>query len=109
MGREIKTNDKGKLLLWSTVADDMVAEFDNIKELKQYVADEIISNAKLKAVEELMSFPYGWVIDDKMDFSEESRTGKSDYLDWYNSLLRSYETEADFRQQINLKLEGLIK
>jgi hypothetical protein len=103
MGWSIKTNNKNKWSLFSSVTDSNIATFETQKELVKFIATEQIYKGKLQAIETLMTFPYGRNINDK-----RSIEGNRDiYYRWHESIL-SFETYEEYYGAIGNKLKELM-
>lgn len=106
MGRKIKSNNIDRWELWSTVSDSIIAEFNSEEDLKKFIAKEIVYNGKLKAIEESMSFPFGWCINDLRITANFQ--GKEYYLEWYKQISEKAKTYDEYYAAIDKKLNELL-
>ena len=106
MGRKIITNNENKWELCSTVNDKVIATFTTERDLKKAIAIELIYEGKLKAIEELMSYPYGWVVNDEMTLINQNKKGVRSYYDWYKSITNLNDEETN--EAIDSKLQELL-
>jgi len=107
MGWQIKTNNNDKWSLFSTVTDDNIITFQTQKELINFIALEKVYEGKKKAIETLMTFPYGWNVNDKRIVGNFGESTKQ-YYDWLNSISLS-DTYEEYYKAIDNKLEKLMK
>lgn len=103
MGWSIKTNNKDKWEVLSSVVDDVIASFDNEHDLKVWIAKEDIYRGKLKAIETMMTFPNLWRVNDERVIIHGVL---SKYHDWIEKLYHNNDEERF--KMIDDKLEELM-
>jgi hypothetical protein len=107
MGRKIITNSKDNWQLYSTIADDIIAEFKTEKDLKEYIALEKIYDTKIQAIKELMIFPVGWTINEKrVPLLTDEMLNK--FNDWLEDLV-DIDDNNEYYKNIDNKLNELLK
>ena len=107
MGIKIVTNNKNNWKLYSTVSGGLIAKFKTEKELIKHIAMEDIYKAKLNAIERIMKYPNGLMINDKIMFSANEESGEK-YNDWRGGLFK-IETYDEYYEAIDKKLDELLK
>jgi len=106
MGWQIKTNNKDQWSLYSTVTDDNIATFKTQKELVNFITLEKLYEGKKKAIETLMTFPYGWNVNDKRTVGNFRELTKQ-YYDWLESI-NSLDIYEKYYKAIDNKLDELM-
>jgi len=107
MGKRIITNNIDKWEIFSTVTDSVEATFTSEKDLKYFLAIEIVYDGKLKAIEKLMSFPFHCSIND-VDICRDNFEGKEKYFEWYKSESQKAGSYEEYYKAIDEKLEELL-
>lgn len=107
MGRKIITNGEDKWEIFSTITDSVIAEFNTKEGIKRFVAMERIYNSKLEAIQELICFPRGWVVNDERQLNENHEQFEA-YDAWYKNILENETTYEDYYKAIDDKLEELL-
>lgn len=108
MGRKIITNNKDKWEIFSSSTDSVIAEFETEKDLKEFIVIDGIYEAKLKAIKTLMTFPQGWVVNDKRIFAEANQENSQNYLEWLMKISKESKTYEEYYTKIDEKLEELM-
>ena len=105
MGWSIQTNNKDKWSLISSVTDSEIATYENQEELVNFIAMEQVYKGKLKAIETLLTFPDGWMINEKLTPHNNSEK----YFSWHKSVSLISETYEEYYKAIDNKLDELLK
>jgi hypothetical protein len=91
MARSIRTNNKDRWDLYSSIAEGVIATFKTKNELIAYIAEENVYMGKLKAIEEMMAFPSGWHVNEIYHRNIEDIKA---FREWYdNNLLMAPDSE----------------
>lgn len=107
MGWSIKTNNKDKWSVYSSVSDSVIAMFNTEKELVNFLALDKIYVTKKKAIELLMTFPNDWTVNDERTITEDRRDKLDLYFNWEKSIFKA-ETYEEYYKLIDDKLEELM-
>jgi polyribonucleotide nucleotidyltransferase len=106
MGWSIKTNNKDKWSLYSSVSESIIATFKTQKELVNFIYTDQIYEGKKKAIETLMTFPSGWTVNNSRMFECDTKCFE-DYSNWLKTVIRS-KTYEEYYKAIDDKLNELI-
>jgi len=106
MGWQIKTNNKDQWSLFSSITDSNIVTFEKQKDLVNFIALEKVYEGKKKAIETLMTFPYGWNVNDERTVGNYGELTKQ-YYDWLNTI-SSLDTYEEYYKAIDNKLEELM-
>jgi hypothetical protein len=88
MARSIRTNNKDRWELISSIAEGVIATFKTKNEILAYIAEENVSMGKLKGIEEMMSFPSQWYVNDDYQWRDNKA-----YREWYDSVIMAPDAE----------------
>lgn len=108
MGWSIKTNNKNKWSLFSSVTDSNIAMFKTQKELVNFIALEQIYEGKKKAIETLMTFPNKWYVNEERIIADNYDEVHKNYFDWLNSITE-LKTYKEYYKAVDDKLEELMR
>lgn len=106
MGWSIKTNNKDKWNLYSSISESNIATFKTQKELVNFIALEQVYEGKKKAIETLMTFPEGWYVNNNRIFNPQN-INREDYFVWLKSIF-NYKTYEEYYEVIDKKLNELM-
>jgi len=107
MGWRIKTNNKNKWSLFSSVTDSDIATFKTQKELVNFIALEQICDGKKKAIETLMTFPHGWNVNEVKYIAENHQELNQEYYDWVMEISK-FKTYEEYYKAVDDKLDELF-
>jgi hypothetical protein len=106
LGKEIKTNNKDSWKLY--ISNDLIFDFKSEQELKNFLANEIIYEAKLTAIKELMIYPCKYKVNGQYDY-EINKGQLFVYNDWYDKTISICKTYEEWWSKIDSKLKELLK
>ena len=109
MGLRIITNNKDKWEVFSSNTDSVIAEFTSEKDLKEFLALERIYKGKLEVIQLLMTFPQGWIVNDKREIISGSEEKFNDYIEWFRKINKDSKTYEEYYIKIDEKLEELMQ
>lgn len=90
MARSIRTNNKDRWELYSSIAEGAIGTFKTERELIAFIAEENVYKGKIEAIREMMSFPHGWHVNGVYTASLEK---DRPFRQWYDELLNTPEDE----------------
>ena len=105
-GQKIITNNKDSWKLY--LNGELIEDYKTEQELKNFLANQIIYEAKLIAIKELMMYPCRYKVNGKYDY-EINKDQLLVYSNWYQETIENCKTYEKWWNNIDDKLEELMK
>lgn len=108
MENKIITNHKDSWELYSTITDTIIWKFKTEKDLKKFLALEVITEAKIKAIQELLTFPNGRTINGEFIFTNKIKKNNEKITSWLKSIRTNPKNYEDYFEKVDKKLQELL-